>query len=60
MAQRHTFTGSGEPPSEIQRGLDIYDRDTIAYVAMLGADDALLRRILAFDGKRERLDGQPR
>lgn len=49
----HTFSGSGQPPSELQRGLSDYDRDTIAYLAMHGANDELLRRVLDFSGKRQ-------
>ena len=50
---RHTFAHSGEQPSDLQRGLDDYDRDTIAYLAMLGVNDDHLRRVLAFSGKRQ-------
>ena len=42
---RHTFSGSGEQPSPIQRGLSDYDRDTIAYLSMQGVGDALLERV---------------
>lgn len=41
----HTFAGSGQPPSQIQHGLDDYDRDTIAYLAALSVSDSLLQRV---------------
>ena len=50
MGQRHTFAGSGEPPSEIQRGLDDYDRDTIAYLSQVGVSDIQLQRVTAMNG----------
>ena len=49
----HTYSDSGHSPSELQRGLNDYDRDTIAYLAMLGVNDDHLRRVLAFSGKRQ-------
>lgn len=55
MAQRHTFSSSGEPPSEIQRGLDEYDRDTIAYLAQVGVPDIQLRRVTAMNGGKDRV-----
>lgn len=46
---KHTFTGSGEPPSELQRGLDDYDRDTIAYLEAQGVSDIVLQRVVAMN-----------
>jgi hypothetical protein len=45
MANAHTFTDSGSAPSPLQRGLAPHDRDTIAYLAMAGLDEGLLRRV---------------
>lgn len=41
----HTTSDSGLAPSIIQRGLEEGDRDTIAYLAAVGAGDDLLRRV---------------
>lgn len=52
MNERHTFSHSGQQPSRIQRDLDDYDRDTIAYLAMAGVQDVLLERVARFSGKK--------
>ena len=49
----HTYSDSGHSPSELQRGLNDYDRDTIAYLAAHGVPDHILRRVLQFSGKRQ-------
>ncbi len=54
MAQQHTFSGSGRPPSPMQRGLSNYDRDTIAYLSQCGVADIQLERVMVFDGTEER------
>ena len=46
----HTTHDSGYAPSHLQRGLDDYDRDTIAYLSAAGVGDALLERVRRFSG----------